>query len=575
MNELLLEPLKYYEEVGESTHRKHATDFFQARLEKSKVNAEENRATVKKYKAETAIVKKLREKLSKKKGLRVLLILTVILGALLCVGSIFLFFEKILYGSIALCVGVALIVASSLLLKCKINPEIKSVNELCAKHEKNAEEYLRQAEIQTAPLKVLFRDDDGERLMEKTLPDFTFDPHYSVENHHLFKTHYDLVEEHGINCSVADTLSGQFSGNPFLYSNAIIHRMGTHTYHGSRTITWTERYRDKDGRMQTRVRSQTLHASVVKPKPFYTHRNALYYGCQASPDLCFTREPKHSEQLSEKEREKKIKRGAKRLEKKSEKALQKGGSFQEMTNSEFDVLFGATDRNHEMQFRLMYTPLGQCNTVDLLTSTTGYGDDFRFEKIKRCNIITSEHAQRRTLRLSRFDYFSFDIDEMKKKFIELNAEYFKAMFFDFAPLFAVPAYMEEPCVALEPLEDYQSYYTAYEHEAMANALGASALAHKLSQTQNIFKTKFLLKENGGDRVEVTAYGYRIEERVDYKQVFGGDGRFHTVAVPWIEYIPVQRVSQISVKKTDENGQNATDEKRVFFHGLTASLLAQV
>ena len=46
--------------------------------------------------------------------------------------------------------------------------------------------------------------------------------------------------------------------------------------------------------------------------------------------------------------------------------MKNGGQFQEMANSEFDVLFGANDRDHEVQFRLMYTPLAQRNTVDLI-----------------------------------------------------------------------------------------------------------------------------------------------------------------------------------------------------------------
>ena len=47
-------------------------------------------------------------------------------------------------------------------------------------------------------------------------------------------------------------------------------------------------------------------------------------------------------------------------------------------------------------------------------------------------------------------------------------------------------------------------------------------------------------------VQVTAHGYRGINRVDYVKVRGGDGRNHSVAVEWVDYITVQRSSDILV-----------------------------
>ena len=48
---------------------------------------------------------------------------------------------------------------------------------------------------------------------------------------------------------------------------------------------------------------------------------------------------------------------------------------------------------------------------------------------------------------------------------------------------------------------------------------------------------------------MTAHGYRGEERVDYKEVYGGDGEWHKVAVHWTEYLPVQRTSNMCLSES--------------------------
>ena len=53
-------------------------------------------------------------------------------------------------------------------------------------------------------------------------------------------------------------------------------------------------------------------------------------------------------------------------------------NFTEMGNAKFDALFGAVDRNNEVEFRVLFTPLAQKNMLDLLTDKNHYGDDFYF-----------------------------------------------------------------------------------------------------------------------------------------------------------------------------------------------------
>lgn len=578
MNELLLEPLKYYEQVGAAEHEKNATERFDTLLKQSGVDAEANRATVKKYRAETHALEKMRDSRSKQNAFRVLLILAIVGGAILAIYGLTALSSSVLRGCLCVGGGAGLIVLGALLLKKKVLPAIRSLDEKIAVRQKAADALLAEAERQTASLNALFRQDEAVRLIEKTIPEFSFSERFSVEEQTLFEEKYDLSTNDSEELSTLDTLSGNFSGNPFFYRLVKRHRLGMQTYHGSRVISWRETYYDKDGHPRTRTVTQTLHASVTKPKPFYDEQTSLYYGTQAAPDLCFSRSPKHSERLSESERERKVRRGEKKLKKKSEKSLAKGGNFQSMANAEFDVLFGADDRNHEVQFRLAYTPLAQRSTVALLTSRGGYGDDFYFYKRRRCNEICSEHAQVWAMDASPSRYYSYDVDDCRKKFIDFQRNYFKSLFFDFAPCFAIPAYMEAPAASLEMPPSQKASFTSYEHEVLANALGARNLAHPASQTDAILKTRFLGHAEDADGVEVTAYSYDTALRVDHIPTFGGDGKLHDVPVPWTEYIPLRRTTQIALasqaaaegKKCEKLRIEAA--KSVLFHGAVAWLL---
>lgn len=562
MNELLLEPLKYYDKVGKQTHEENAKQHFTELFEKSKVNAEENRKTVKKYDAECTVIANLSKRLKKYKVFKVLLIIGIVIGVILTLLT-FAFLEDWVTALILFSVGTLFIVGSALLLKKKVNPTIKNTEAEHQLHSEIADGLLQMAWGQMQPLNDLFTDRDTINLIEKTLPQLSFDEKFTKEQEDLFISKYDFTDLQTWESSMVDTLSGKFAGNPFLFGRRRVHTMGSETYTGTLTISWVETYRDSQGRTQRRHRSQTLTATVTKPKPYYHYHTFLAYGNQAAPDLSFSRESKHLERFSEQSLEKKVKRGERKLQRKAEKALKKGESFQGMANTEFDVLFGAHDRNHEVQFRLMYTPLAQKNTVALLTDKGYYGDDFDFRKTRRCNLIVSDHAQHWTMNTSAENYRSYDIDQAERNFVTFNTEFFKSVFFDFAPLLSVPVYTEEPCASLEKIEEYPCNYTYYEHEVMANALGYRNFVHESSHTEAILKTQLLSKEGNVDRVEVTANSYTTYDRVDYIPVRGGDGRLHSVPVHWVEYIPVSRTTQVKIKESSRGGQDVGTH----YHGM--------
>lgn len=568
MNGLLFEPLKYYNTEAKEKHKSNVTSHFDDLVKQSRVDVEANRATVKKYKAELDKIDKINAKIRRFKLLFGLLITLTVIGAIVLFVGIYNLPDNTALGT-GLIVGGAVAAIASVIVAIKcVRPIIKSSEEIRAKLTEVANGYLAEAHAQMAPLNALFKSSDTLDLIEKTMPELDFYPTYTREHQQLLIDEYDYIDLTDDETSVTDTLSGKAFGNPFLYERYLEHTMGTQTYTGSITIHWTETSRDSKGNLRTVHKSQTLTASVQKPKPFYKLVTHLGYGSQAAPDLSFSRTESDTDELSDRALARRIRKGERELQKRAEKAATEGGSFHEMANTEFDVLFGAHNRNHEVQFRLMFTPLAQTNMTDLLRSKEGYGDDFNFIKQGRYNIIKTLHAQNWRMTVTKDVFASYDIDACRENFISFNEEYFKSVFFDFAPLMAIPAYQDEPVASMKPLKDIGSNYTQYEHEVLANAIGAASFAHPDTATDIILKTTPVATSGNVDLVRVTAYSYAAYDRVDHVTMMGRDGRFHSVPVHWIEYIPLVFSRDMALKAAPAslNSCNA------YMHGIGAALV---
>lgn len=521
MDSVIYDPLEEFEGKYKNLHLENTNNFFEKLVKESGVNIEQNRETVKLYNQYKENLSRLRKKLNWLRFFRVLMCITLILIPLVII---------------------------------KITPKIKELRSEIEKADKRAEELLAEAYNQMLPLNNLFTDKDALNIIESTIPLLDFDDCFTVRQEMDMKINYDFCEYNENEQSTLDTLAGNYNGNPFLFENKLIHTMGTETYHGYKTIHWTETYRDSEGKMRTRTRSETLHATVTKPKPFYNTRVILNYCAQGGPDLCFSRDASHLEQKSEREIEKIVKRGEKKLKRKTDKAISSNYDFTSMSNSDFEVLFDALDRTNEVQFRTLFTPLAQTNMVDLILSKSGYGDDFNFVKTNRTNRIISNHSQGRELNLLAKNYTSYSFDIIKENFTLKNAEFFKAIYFDFAPLLAIPMYQERPVHSLNPIPDYSQEYSLKESEALANTVDYNYVVHPNTKTHAILKSTFVNSKDGIDETCITAYSYDIETRVDIVSVHGGDGRFHNVPVEWNEYLPLEAQNSFYIA-TNEIAKN--------------------
>ena len=574
MDGLSYEPLKFYKDFAKDKHKEYTEERFEELVRKSGIDAEKNRATVAKHEEELAKLKKIASKIKLLKVLFWMTLIIGILGALCLLLGVLMTGESseyalpfTIFGGIGGVLGFVLSLAV-------IRPKIENCEKLRDEYRKNADMLYSEALSQMQPLNALFDDCDTLRLVEKILPDVKFERTYRNDTERLLIEDYDYVDMTDDNTSVIEALSGTLFENPFLFERYVSHEMGNQIYNGSLVISWTERRKTSKG-WTTERRSQVLTASVTKPKPFYFTKTHLGFGSQAAPDLSFSRGESDTDELSEKALQRRIKKGEKALHDKAKKAVTKGGDFREMANSEFDVLFGAIDRDHEVQFRVLFTPLAQTNTVDLLRSKDGYGDDFDFIKRGRFNIIKSNHSQIWDMNLSSDKYRSHSVDVSKKRFVDFNTNYFKSVFFDFAPIMSIPAYRAAPVPSMKDPKEYIGCYTQYEHEALANAIGDTVFAHENAATPSILKTTMIEKRDGVDRLAVTAFAFAQEPRVDYIPVLGGDGRIHPVPVPWVEYIPVCKSSEMLVKslgltEREFREKNAEAPQRsAYLHGLLA------
>jgi len=507
-----------YDTRLKAQHLAKTEAFFEKLVQQSKVDIEQNRKTVREYHTCKENVGKLTTKRNWLRFFRVLACITVILIPLVIL---------------------------------KLTPMIRALKKEIEEADQKAEALLNEAYRQMQPLNHLFTDRDALGLIEETMPLVTFATCFSAEQEKDMKVNYDFtVQDDKEQCAI-DLLAGHYNENPFLFEKKRVHTMGVETYHGYKTIYWTERYRDSKGNWHTRTQSQTLHATVTKPKPYYHTQVVLSYCAQGGPELSFTRDATHLDRKSEKEIQRYVKKGERKLQKRNEEAVEENDDFTSMSNSEFEVLFDALDRTDEVQFRTLFTPLAQTNMVDLLLSKTGYGDDFHFLKEKRTNRIITQHSQGRDLLLLPEAYSAYSFDVIKSNFLCKNEEFFKAVYFDFAPLLAIPLYQERPVHSLKPIADLSQTYSLKQFETLASAVDSGYAVHPDTKTEAIYKSKFVRCKDGVDETSITAYSYDIAKRLEIVPMLGGDGRMHSVPVEWDDYLPLKAENHFFVTQSEK------------------------
>ena len=404
---------------------------------------------------------------------------------------------------------------------------------------------------QMAPLNRLYTWDLTTRLIEQTVPRLAFDPYFTARRLEDLRRLYGWSDRFNDGKSILFAQSGVINGNPFLFGEYLDMEWGSETYYGSLTIEWDEWEEDSDGHSRRVSRSETLHAEVTKPIPVHSRHKLLLYGNDAAPNLTFFREPSgfSGEGGGLVDRWRKWRR-LRKLEAFS-RNLEDDSNFTLMGNHEFETWFHTPNRNNEVEYRLLFTPVAQLQMLALLKDqTVGYGDDFTFRKDHRINLLTSDHLDAATIDTAPERFCDFDYDRARQTFQSFNERYFKDVYFALAPLLAIPLYQqtrthEDIWKGIVPSE--RSSF--WEQESLANYYGDKRFKHPDCITESILKTRVLARdEDGVSHVAVTAHGFRGVNRVDYVEVHGGDGHWHDVPVEWVEYLPVQRTSEMCISE---------------------------
>lgn len=546
----IYDPLCEYVDVFKDRFKEVCQSTFKDMADEASVDVEANRRTCSEIDDANSMIARINQQISN------WTILCVFLWILFAVGAYFIYkcFSSDDAGAAMALMSVAAVIL--FLQLSKIHPKLKDLKGDRDDMEALREELSATAWKQMEPLNRLYDWDIFTRMMSRTVPRLEFDPYFTAQRLEDLKAVYNWDESFNDERSVLFSHSGLINGNPFVLCRTKKMEWGVKQYTGTLTIHWTERRRGSDGKYYTVSRSETLTATVTQPYPEYYKKTRLIYGNTAAPDLTFYRKKSgYASKLgsiSFKLKKSSLHRKARKLSE---------NDYAMMSNEDFEVAFDSSNRNHNQQFALLFTPLAQNSMMCILADKeVGYGDDFDFEKDRMINVITADHLQVEELDMDPTQYRSYCFDKAAEDFYKINVAHFRALYFAFAPLLAVPMYQQIRSHKDIYGTDMERRSIFWEHEAIANYWGIDKFKHPDCVTDCILKTKVSRSTGSESTIRVSAYGYKAVPRVTYVKKFGGDGRWHNVPVHWNEYLPVVGNGHLAIKEdnvADETGMTQT------------------
>ena len=574
MDEAILEPVKSYFEQYRDKHRELAERYFDELVKQSGVSPEENAALMSERDKALAKFNKADAAVRSKKGVRVfVIVLTVLLivgGLITCLALAGGALQWA--GILTVCLCVAIAAALIVVICVVLNKRIKEGASVADKYRKEVADIEKKAWAQMQPLNSKYDWHIPDELIYETVPQIRLDKYFDEDKLAYFTEHCNI----GVydECSSAVSVkSGNSDGKPFMLTRFLRQSMEPFTYTGTRVVTWTRVERDSQGHSHTVTESQTLVATVVRPKPVYRPVTYLFYGCDAAEELHFDRKPTVPADADDKKIDGMVRKGEKELEKKARRAVNNGETFNKLANSEFEVLFGADNRDNEMQFRMMFTPLAQRNMVQLLRSKQPYGDDFYFYKLGAVNVIRSAHGAGLALDANPTTFIHYDLAKARNKFVDFNCDYFRSLYFDFAPLFSIPLYMQHDPAEKFGVCEKLGNIGNWEAESVANYFDPKLLAHPSTATELIVKAQTVVGKDS-TTAHITAHSFEAVPQVAIVPVLCRNGRTYEVPVPWILYEPLEQTTDIIMQSLDVTREQFNAENNdgaLFVGGIRAQL----
>src|SRR5574344_176385 len=426
MAEEIFDPLKTYNTTLKKSYKENAIKVYEELVAQSKMDVEENRKTVKEYYVLVNNSKKIRSKLNGFRTLRIFLY--IFCGLFVVAGILLLVFGIPKVANIGLIIGISIGlfaagIACLVIGLTVVTKKVRELKKILSSLEAQAEEKRQLAVKQMAPLNALFDWGMPAKIVKLSSPIIELDQYFDIKKFEYLHTKYKVTENTDKDISTVMIFSGSIVGNPFMMVRDLKTAMYDKRWTGSIVIHWTETRRDSKGNTYTVNMSQTLTAYVDRPAPNYFYNTRLIYANDAAHDLHFSRKPTGATGMDENAIRRKVKKGEKTLNKLTSKALSDNDpttNFTAMANSKFEVIFGALDRDNEVQFRLLYTPVAQLSTVNLLVNGKPYGDDFNYVKDGPLNYIGSDHSANFDYSAEPNRYMTFSVDQSKDLFVNYN-----------------------------------------------------------------------------------------------------------------------------------------------------------
>ena len=544
-----LEPLKYYERALKDLHKQNTEEYFDSLTNQSQIDTGSNKATCNKYYAEKSILDKLTRSLNATKGWMIFfIVLTVasfIVGLILLVAGISNVSPiAIGVGAGLIALGIGLIILIVTVFKKKKN----SLEDVVNKKQKVVNALQAEAYNQVAPLNSLFTPDIPTKLTQKTAPLIEFDKYLSSKTEErIIKQFKDELDDSKNHSSLV-VLSGNINTNPFLLRQKLVMEMKPEVYHGSLVISYTRTVSDGKGGTRTIVVTQTLHASITRPKPHYNVQTGLTYYTDAASKLSFYRAPAGMVGLSDSQIQRRVRKEDKENTKIAEKARKTGDNYTKFANSKFEAYINSEKRNNELEYRLLFTPLAQNNFVYSFSKH----DDIYFDKDKCVNNIYSSHDTNMDYSGDVSNYYHFDYEVIKDNFVRYNTHFFESLYFDFIPLFNIPLYHQHQSAPYIDTKK-EAPISYYESEVLVNKFDPSYFKPDRCDTDVILKTRLVDKN-----IIVTSYGFEAVPQTEFVPVLGGDGIMHPVPVNYYEYKEVSDDFTVNIDKDSKKVGNKED-----------------
>lgn len=534
----ILNPVRYRTDFLKE-HASGTETYLNELLEQTGTSLKENQADCQEINALDKVLLKTKRKFSLfKAGMGILLTLLVVLMLTSIGGAYYVFTEPgislspaAIYSIFASCILVAvgflvLIVLTSVFLSKKS----KKFKSTISNFEEVIDTKIQEAFVKLHDFYRAFNYSQVYSQMQAQIPEIEFLKSADTNFVKYIEKNFDPVYVPSSTSMLVNYKAGYFYKNPFIVGMYKEMNMVPHTYTGSLAISYYTGFGE-----HRRLVSETLHATLVKPKPEYKYIavNSLY--ANAVPELEFEKAPVLDYNPA------KYDKYIKQAEKMLAQIEKKNADFTPMSNTEFEALFPATKRSSEQKYRAFFGQVAQQNLVNF-AKTLLSGRNYTYSKSHNTNEVALRELSE-SFDLNPLDFVDYDLTSFLSKYQKYAKELSASLYDSFIPYLSNPALLEGN-ISKQP--EYTKTPSVLEHLALLTKFKNTEL---LPSEAGI--DEYILEPLSEYENVCRVHSFKAVSRVDYVVVNAGDGP-HQVPVNWTEYIPVFEELRYEVSQNQDD-----------------------